>query len=204
MLNLPIALPGSFSIRAHIAALISIGVLLIMSSSPVLASNTQSAYPTDAESFAFLNGEWRVFNKRLKEPFTGRNEWTEFEVRAKFFTLLDGLVSVEELRDASGAPFGGAMRTFDRERRTWSDAWVSARDGVLQLPSHGRFEGNAGNWDAPDTHNGKPIIARGTWKRITKDEVHWEQQFSPDNGKTWELNWKMRFERLVAKDKAGK
>lgn len=189
---------------ARIFALITIGVLLIMSSNVAQANKTQGALPSEAEGFTFLNGEWRVFNKKIKEPLTGRIEWIEFEAKAKFFTLLDGLVSVEELRDANGAPFGGAMRTFDRERRTWSDVWVSARDGVLQLPSHGAFVGNVGTWTTPDTFNGKPMLARGIWKRITKDEVHWEQEFSLDDGKTWELNWKMRFERVVAKDKAAK
>ncbi len=161
------------------------------------ATKTPGAFPTDAEGFTFLNGEWRVFNKKLKEPLSGKTEWIEFEAGARFFTLLDGLVSVEELRDAKGAPFGSAMRTFDREKRTWSDAWVAARDGVLQLPSHGAFVGNVGTWTSADTFNGKPMLARGVWKRITPNEVHWEQEFSLDDGKTWELNWKMRFERIA-------
>ena len=152
--------------------------------------NPPGALPSEAEGFTFLNGEWRVHNRKLKEPLSGRTEWTEFETQAKFFTLLDGLVSVEELRDAVGAPFGSAMRTFNREKRTWSDAWVSARDGVLQSPSHGSFVGGVGTWISPDTFNGKPILARGVWRRINKDEVTWEQDASLDDGKTWETNWK--------------
>lgn len=174
-----------------------------------MTSNAQTtkppgAFPTDAEGFTFLNGEWRVHNRKLKEMLSGREEWMEFEVKAKFFTLLDGLVSVEELRDAKGAPFGSAMRTFDREKRTWSDAWVSARDGVLQLPSHGRFENGVGIWESPEEFNDQKILARGVWKRVSKNEVTWEQLFSRDNGKTWELNWKMRFERLSEKATAAR
>jgi hypothetical protein len=40
------------------------------------------------------------------------------------------------------------------------------------------------------------------WKRVSKNEVTWEQLFSRDNGKTWELNWKMRFERTSDKASA--
>ena len=29
-------------------------------------------------------------------------------------------------------PRTGAVRTFDRERRVWTDSWMGARDGVLQ------------------------------------------------------------------------
>jgi hypothetical protein len=178
------------------------GAFATMTTADATTAKPAHNMPSEAEGFAFLDGEWRVFNRRLKEPLSGRDEWTEFEAKAKFFTLLDGLVSVEELRDAKGAPFGSAMRTFDRTKRTWSDAWVSARDGVLQLPSHGRFENDVGIWESPEEFNGQKILARGVWKRVSKNEVTWEQLFSRDNGKTWELNWKMRFERTSDKASA--
>jgi hypothetical protein len=185
----------------HLIALIFVGAFALMSNNSAEANTAKSpnTMPSEAEGFTFLNGNWRVFNRKVKEPMSGREEWIEFEARARFFTLLDGLVSVEELRDAKGAPFGSAMRTFDRERRTWSDAWVSARDGVLQLPSHGRFENGVGIWESPEELNGQEIRARGVWKRVSKNEVTWEQLFSRDNGKTWELSWKMRFERVDEK-----
>jgi hypothetical protein len=154
----------------HLIALIFVGAFALMSNNPAEANTAKSpnTMPSEAEGFTFLNGNWRVFNRKVKEPMSGREEWIEFETKAKFFTLLDGLVSVEELRDAKGAPFGSAMRTFDRERRTWSDAWVSARDGVLQLPSHGRFENGVGIWESPEELNGQEIRARGIWKRVSK------------------------------------
>jgi hypothetical protein len=163
---------------------------------PVAVTKAPGAFPSDAEGFAFLNGQWQVQNRKLKDVESANKEWQEFVTKARFFTLLDGLVSVEELRNAKGEPFGSAMRTFDREKRTWSDAWVSARDGVLQLPSHGRFEGNVGTWITEDEWNGKKILARGLWKRVSKNEVIWEQAISNDKGKTWDTNWFMRFERV--------
>jgi hypothetical protein len=185
----------------HFITVILLGAFAFMSNNLAKANSAKSptTMPSEAEGFTFLNGSWRVFNRKMKEPTSGREEWIEFETKAKFFTLLDGLVSVEELRDAKGAPFGSAMRTFDRERRTWSDAWVSARDGVLQLPSHGRFENGVGIWESPEELSGQEIRARGIWKRVSKNEVTWEQVFSRDNGKTWELSWKMRFERVDEK-----
>ena len=184
------------------------GAIIIMSQHAAIASTTStdtsrntsapkapSAYPTEQEGFQFLEGSWQIHNRKLKEPMSPREEWTEFEASARFFTLLDGLVSVEELRDAKGAPFGCAMRTFDREKRVWSDAWVSARDGVLQLPSFGSFVGDVATFITEDTYNDKPVLARGLWRRVSKDHVIWEQALSTDKGATWQTNWIMNFRR---------
>jgi hypothetical protein len=154
------------------------------------------ALPTDAEGFAFLDGRWRVFHHQLKDAFADTEEWVDYQGQARFFTLLDGLVSVEELRTADGRPFGSAMRTFDRTLRTWSDAWVSAGTGVLQLPQHGRFVDGVGTWESVEEYDGKRMLARGVWKRVSADVVTWEQMFSLDDGATWKTNWSMRFERI--------
>lgn len=163
---------------------------------PAVIAPTPGALPTDAEGFAFLEGRWRVFHHQMKDAFAAEPQWVDYEGRARFWTLLDGLVSVEELRTADGRPFGSAMRTFDRKRRTWSDAWVSAGTGELQLPQHGRFVDGVGTWESKEDYDGKPMIARGVWKRVPPDVVTWEQMFSFDDGKTWTTNWSMRFERI--------
>jgi hypothetical protein len=159
------------------------------------ARATHGNMPSTAEGFSFLDGEWQVHNKKLKEPLTGRVEWTEFKTTASFFSLLDGLVSVEELRDAEGTPFGSAMRSFDRMRRIWLDAWVSASNGILQTPVEGRFENDTGTFIAKEKHEGKAILVRGIWRRISRNETTWEQAASQDDGKTWEDNWFMHFRR---------
>lgn len=151
--------------------------------------------PSDAEGFYFLAGEWKVQHRQLKEPFAEAEEWRNYEGSASFRTLVNGLLSVEELRDAKGVPFGGAVRTFDRERRVWSDSWVGVRDGVLQPGVIGRFDGPVGTFTTPDTYKDMVILARGVWRRVSADEFTWEQFFSRDQGATWLLTWHMRFQR---------
>lgn len=170
-----------------------IGAFSLMSTAPVAAPSTPPPGPTEQEGFAFLGGDWKVHHQKLKEPLSGKTEWNEFSGSARFITLLDGLVSVEELSDGQGKPYGGAIRTFDCVTRLWSDRWVPMFSGVLQEPVTGRFEGDTGTFTAPDEFNGEKILVRGQWRRITKTEVTWEQAASRDEGKTWETNWKMRF-----------
>jgi hypothetical protein len=160
-------------------------------------SNTQpGALPSAAEGFAFLDGAWRVHHRRLTTPLSGSDAWAESEGRATFITLLDGLVSVEELRHADGRTIGGALRAFDRAKRVWSDQWVGAYNGLVQPPMFGRFEGDVGTFVAEEEFEGRPILSRGVWRRVSAGEVIWEQAFSVDQGSTWELNWHMRFERI--------
>jgi hypothetical protein len=33
------------------------------------------------------------------------------------------------------------------------------------------------------------ILVRNVWKSLTPDHCHFEQAFSADGGKTWEVNW---------------
>ncbi len=186
------------SLKDHsLFALVLLTALTLMSTAHAQAGKPLPPGPTDAEGFAFLSGDWRVQHQKLKEPLSGKTEWMEFEGKARFITLLDGLVSVEELSDGKGQPYGGAMRTFNRETRRWSDRWVPMFSGVLQDPVEGRFEGTVATFTSPDSFNGEPILVRGTWQRLSKTEVSWQQAASRDNGKTWEINWKMLFLKVM-------
>ena len=186
-----------------IPASLLLGALIAMTSVATATTTTAvapspsraAARPSDAESFGFLQGRWRVQHRQLKQAPGNPEAWIEWQGSARFFTMMDGLVSVEELRGAQGEPFGGAMRTFDLERRTWSDAWVSARDGVLNPPQHGRFVDGVATFEAPEQHEGRTVLARGTWRRLGDDLVTWEQAFSSDARRSWKSNWFMRFER---------
>ena len=38
-------------------------------------------------------------------------------------------------------------------------------------------------------YNGRVILIRYLWSDITPNSAHFEQSFSDDGGKTWEVNW---------------
>jgi hypothetical protein len=40
-----------------------------------------------------------------------------------------------------------------------------------------------------DAHEGRTILVRYVWSNITPTSAHFEQEFSTDGGKTWEVNW---------------
>jgi hypothetical protein len=52
-----------------------------------------------------------------------------------------------------------------------------------------------GTFYSDDVLRGKPVRVRFVWSNITAEAAHWEQAFSPDGGKTWEVNWIADFKR---------
>jgi len=59
----------------------------------------------------------------------------------------------------------------------------------------GSFLNGVGTFYGDDTLGGKPVRARFLWSKITPTTCHWEQAYSPDEGKTWETNWVQDIER---------
>ncbi len=44
--------------------------------------------------------------------------------------------------------------------------------------------------------NDKEIIQRMIFYNILKDELDWNWESSEDNGKTWQLNWKLHYTKI--------
>jgi len=79
----------------------------------------------------------------------------------------------------------------------WSIWWLDSRTplGPLDPPMRGSFLNGVGTFYGDDTLDGKPVRARFLWSKITPTTCHWEQAYSPDEGKTWETNWVQDIER---------
>jgi hypothetical protein len=166
------------------------------------AANAQpSPSPTKAPrppgkpgDFAFLTGEWRISHRRLKDA--AKDEWDTFTGEATCWGILGGIGSIEELRIPARNFSGMGVRLLDVENRVWNDFWVNAKFGVLSTPGlTGSFENGVGTFIAEDVIDGKPIISRGVWDRITKTSCRWHQASSKDGGKTWQPDWFMDWVR---------
>jgi hypothetical protein len=56
-------------------------------------------------------------------------------------------------------------------------------------PMIGEFKNGVGEFYDQETWKGRSVIVRFLWSRITPNSAHFEQSFSGDGGKTWEVNW---------------
>jgi hypothetical protein len=147
------------------------------------------------DDFDFLFGRWAVRHRRLRQRGCGCSDWDELEGAAETRPLLGKLCNIEEHLIEGGGCSGIALRTFVPAASLWFIYWVSVRDGVLQPPVSGRFDGPLGRFEGEDLDGSRPIRVRFLWDRTDADEPRWEQSFSYDAGRTWELNWTMHFTR---------
>ena len=163
---------------------------------------TVPAMPSQHD-FDFVFGRWSVRNRKLVDVTDPTcDEWVEFDAVSQVGPILTGIGHTDEMTVAApadgGPPFVGfTLRLFDPSTQVWRIWWSSTRTpGVLDTPVEGRFDGDHGVFGAADTIGGRPALVRFEWF-AARDQPHWQQSFSYDDGTTWTLNWQMFFSRIV-------
>jgi hypothetical protein len=141
--------------------------------------------------FDFEAGSWKIHLKRLEHPLTGSHTWVEFDGTTVTRKLWDGAQLERFNTDGpSGHVEGLTLRLYDKESHRWSLYWANQRTGALSLPATvGEFKNGRGEFYDQEMWQGKPILVRYVWSEMTPTSAHFEQAFSDDWGKTWEVNW---------------
>jgi len=171
----------------------------ILLTAALLASPAAAA--TDhLHDFDFLVGKWNVHHWRLKDRLMNSHEWVQFEGTSEERLTMGGFGTFDD--NYIGLPSGPyravGIRGYDPKSGTWAIWWLDARDPhKIEPPVIGNFDwyNGVGTFEGDDTLRGKPIRVRFTWSKIARTSAHWEQAFSPDGGKSWEVNWRMDFTR---------
>jgi hypothetical protein len=149
--------------------------------------------PGKPGDFSFLEGEWKLAQKRLKGPA----DWDIFEGAATVRSILGGVVSVEELRIPARDFSGMGLRSLDLEKKVWHDVWMNGKSGVVVGPGvPGSFEDGVGIFVSEEEEKGVKVLVAGVWDNISKTTCRWRQAASKDDGKTWDQNWIMDWTRV--------
>ena len=141
--------------------------------------------------FDFAIGTWKTSLSRLVKPLSGSTTWVKLEGTSVIRKVWDGRANLVELKVAgpSGTIEGLSLRLYNRQTRKWSLNFASIRDGTLVTPAIGEFANGRGEFFSDEDFDGKPIRVRNVFSDITADSYRFEQAFSTDGGKTWEVNW---------------
>ena len=155
-------------------------------------SRPESPSPGTPCQFDFLNGEWRIRHRRLRD---GSTQWDEFDGEATCWSILAGVVSIEELRIPSRNFSGMGLRVLDVRKRQWADHWVNAQSGVVGAGLLGSFEDGKGLFFSEERDGDGVILAASLWDQIEARRCRWRQAISRDGGRTWNHNWIMHWRK---------
>jgi len=152
----------------------------------------QALTPRDGQhDFDFHIGTWKTHLKRRLHPLTGSNTWVEYDGTTIVRKVWDGRANLVELNvnGPAGHLEGLSLRLYNPTSHQWSLNFANANDGILTQPTIGEFKNGRGEFFDQETLNGRAIFVRFIISDITPNSCRFEQSFSDDGGKTWEVNW---------------
>jgi len=164
-----------------LAAALALGVTAATGSEPAAGEH----------DFDFEFGTWKTHMARLVHPLSGSTTWVEYDGTSVVRQVWGGRANLLEL-EVSG-PAGHiealSLRLYDPVARQWSINFSNSSVGTLGQPTIGGFTNGRGEFYDQESFAGRAILVRFIISEIKPDSCHFEQSFSSDGGRTWEVNW---------------
>jgi hypothetical protein len=160
--------------------------------SPVKTAQLQAGTERNGEhDFDFDIGTWKTHLTRLQHPLTGSSTWVDYEGITVVRKIWNGRANLAELEadGPAGHLEGLSLRLFDPQAHQWSLNTASSKGGIISVPTIGEFKNGRGEFFDTEPINGRSVLVRNIWSDITPNSCRFEQSFSIDGGKTWEINW---------------
>jgi hypothetical protein len=136
-------------------------------------------------------GTWKTHLKRLARPLSGSNTWVEYDGTSVVRRVWDGRANLVELEveGPAGRIEGLSLRLYNPGSRQWSLNFSNSAFGTMAEPVFGEFKDGRGEFFGLDSLNGRAIFVRFVIECANSNSCRFEQSFSDDAGKTWEVNW---------------
>jgi hypothetical protein len=181
--------------KLHVLMLFILGLALAVPLHTQTADNPADLPQRDgSHDFDFLIGDWKAHVRRLPDRLNKSNAWDVYDGISNHHKLLDSNANFEQFEVASADKKlhikAQTLRLYNPTTRQWSIYLVDLDDGTLDVPPVvGGFTGNRGEFFHQEQFKGRAILVRYVWLDISPRSSRMEQSFSPDGGKTWEVNW---------------
>ena len=178
-----------------------VGVILVTPCLAQTSSNPANLPQRDgSRDFDFLIGNWKAHVSRLPDRLNNSNVWVEYDGISNHKKILDSNANFEEFEVTSTDKKlhikAQTLRLYNPTSHQWSIYLVDVDNGTLGLPPViGQFNGDRGEFFDQEDFKGHAILVRYVWLNISPTSSRMEQSFSPDGGKTWEVNWICKLSR---------
>ena len=168
------------------------GLALASALAAVLPSAAACAVPSPrdgAHDFDFDVGVWTTHITRRLHPLTGSNETMQLTGTVTVRPVWGGRAQLEEIEadGPKGHWEGMTVFLYDPEARQWSMNFANSAVGRINTPMIGIFENCRGELIGQDTLDGRAILVRAVWSEFTPTSHTYEEFYSADGGRTWDL-----------------
>jgi hypothetical protein len=167
---------------------------LLLATATLLAISP--AYAQDAprdgsHDFDFEIGTWHTHLRALEHPLTGSTKWDDYDGTSVVHSIWGGKANMVELEvdGPSGHVEGLNLHLYNPDSHQWSLNFASGRTGTMSIPTVGEFKNGVGEFYDIEPIGGRMTLVRNVWTHSSPNACHFEQAFSTDGGKTWEVNW---------------
>ena len=181
----------------HVIALLFSALVVIPCSALVFAQTSSGVAKTEPSTasvdhdgqhdFDSLVGTWKGHTKYRAHPFTGSDTWVESDGTESFQKLWDGAMLELSEGPSTNGPVGLMLYTYNPQSHQWYVYFASRKDGKVGLPNVGEFRKGRGEFFVQDSLNGKLLLNRYIWSQIASSSPHFEESWSNNGGRTWEL-----------------
>jgi hypothetical protein len=186
---------------AHLTAPAVALMLLGLPSGATFAQTSAAAEARDGQhDFDFEIGTWKTHISRLQHPLSSSSSWVEYDGTSVVRKVWGGRANLLELEvhGAAGDIEALSLRLYNPAAHQWSLNFSSSRLGTLGQPTIGEFRNGRGEFYDQETFGDRAVLVRFVISDITANSAHFEQAFSIDGGKSWEVNWIATDTRIVA------
>ena len=170
--------------------------LPLNSQTPTQAADNPALLPQrdGSHDFDFLIGDWKAHVRRLPDRLNNSDKWDVYDGISNHHKLLDSNANFEQFEVASADKKlhikAQTLRMYNPATRQWSIYLIDLDNGTLDTPPVvGSFNGKRFEGFHQETLKGRTILVRYVWLDLSPNSTLMEQSYSPDGGKTWEVNW---------------
>jgi hypothetical protein len=140
----------------------------------------------EASQLDFWIGEWKA-------------EWKDSEGNVQtgsntISKILGGCVVEENFSTGDNSFIGKSYSVYNTTKNIWEQTWVDNQGSYMDFT--GGMNGENMILSRRVINKlGKEIIQRMVFSEITKKSFTWNWESSNDDGKTWTLNWQIKYSR---------
>jgi hypothetical protein len=168
-------------------------VLTLLFLASLVVAQTASTPPNPCtaaqqKQFDFWVGEWDL-------TWPAQNGGAPGHGTNNIKRILDQCIVQENFSSLDGSSLlGTSLSIYDLPSNHWKQTWVDNQGGYLDFV--GDFKDGQMILQREATgKDGKRFLQRMVWKNIGSNEFDWSWESSKDDGKTWQVNWPIHYQR---------